>query len=322
MRRWHCTTPVTSTPAATRASASGSSRPGTSPRPPRTRRTRSSPRPGTRCTGTRRSTRSPTTSPTCEISGSYSVSHEDNPYDLLGEDHDGGHRWAFGTGFTDPLEGIDTSVPAGLDAAALARYCLALGDDALIYSHRLQQWVTRLPELEEETAVANIALDLLGQARLLLARAGGIVGQTEDQLAFFREEKEFRNVRLAEHTDRDFAELVVRLLLFSTWRLALFGALATGPDPVLAAIAAKGVNELAYHRDYAASWVVRLGDGTPLSRAKAQAALDTLWPLTGELFRPDPDALAAVDRGAFDAILDTVLAAAGLDRPTAPPLAP
>jgi ring-1,2-phenylacetyl-CoA epoxidase subunit PaaC len=267
----------------------------------------------------------------------------DNPYDLLGEDHDEGHRWAFGTGFTDPLEGVDTSVPDGLDPGALVRFCLALGDDALIYSHRLQQWVASLPELEEETAVANIALDLLGQARLLLARAGGIVGQTEDQLAFFREEKEFRNVRLAEHADRDFAELVVRLLMFSTWRLALFeslagsesssGAVSSGAgDPVLAAIAAKGVNELAYHRDYAASWVVRLGDGTPLSHAKAQAALDTLWPLMGELFRPDPDALAAApgstgdrsvsDHRAFDAILDTVLAAAGLDRPTAPPLAP
>jgi ring-1,2-phenylacetyl-CoA epoxidase subunit PaaC len=247
----------------------------------------------------------------------------DNPYDLLAEDHDEGHRWAYGTGFTDPLEGIDTSVPEGLDPGALVRFCLALGDDALIYSHRLQQWVAALPELEEETAVANIALDLLGQARLLLARAGGIVGQTEDQLAFFREEKEFRNVRLAEHADRDFAELVVRLLMFSTWRLALFESLSSSaPDPVLAAIAAKGVNELAYHRDYAASWVVRLGDGTPLSHAKTQAALDTLWPLMGELFYPDPDALAAVDRGAFDAILDTVLAAAGLDRPAAPPLAP
>ena len=263
---------------------------------------------------------------------------DDNPYDLLAEDHDEGHRWAFGTGFTDPLEGVDTSVPDGLDPGALVRFCLALGDDALIYSHRLQQWVARLPELEEETAVANIALDLLGQARLLLARAGGIVGQTEDRLAFFREEKEFRNVRLAEHADRDFAELVVRLLMFSTWRLALFESLA-GPespsgaassgavssgvgDPVLAAIAAKGVNELAYHRDYAASWVVRLGDGTPLSHAKAQAALDTLWPLMGELFRPDRDALATVDRGAFDAVLDTVLAAAVLDRPAAPPLAP
>ena len=245
----------------------------------------------------------------------------DNPYDLLAEDHDEGHRWAFGTGFTDPLEGVDTSVPDGLDPGALVRYCLALGDDALIYSHRLQQWVAGLPELEEETAVANIALDLLGQARLLLARAGGIIGQTEDQLAFLREEKEFRNVRLAEHADRDFAELVVRLLMFSTWRLALFEELATAPDPVLAAIAAKGVNELAYHRDYAASWVVRLGDGTPLSHAKAQAALDALWPLMGELFRPDPDALATIDHSAFDAILDTVLGLAGLDRPASAPLA-
>jgi len=246
---------------------------------------------------------------------------DDNPYDLLSEDHDAGHRWAFGTGFTDPLEGVDTSVPDGIDPGALVRYCLALGDDALIYSHRLQQWVARLPELEEETAVANIALDLLGQARLLLARAGGIVGQSEDQLAFFREEKDFRNVRLAEHADRDFAELVVRLLLLSTWRLALFESLAACADPVLAAIAAKGVNELAYHRDYAAGWVVRLGDGTDRSHAKAQAALDALWPLAGELFRPDPDALGRVDRGACDAVLDTVLATAGLERPATAPLA-
>jgi len=247
---------------------------------------------------------------------------DDNPYDLLAEDHDAGHRWAFGTGFTDPLEGIDTSVPDGLDPGALVRYCLALGDDALIYSHRLQQWVARLPELEEETAVANIALDLLGQARLLLARAGGIVGQTEDQLAFFREEKDFRNVRLAEHADRDFAELVVRLLIFSSWRLALFESLSACADPVLAAIAAKGVNELAYHRDYAAAWVVRLGDGTDLSHAKTQAALDALWPLAGELFQSEADALATVDRRACDAILDTVLSTAGLNRPDTTPLAP
>jgi ring-1,2-phenylacetyl-CoA epoxidase subunit PaaC len=253
---------------------------------------------------------------------------DDSPYDLLAADTDEGHRWAFGTGFTDPLEGIDTSVPEGLDPGALVRYCLALGDDALIYSHRLQQWVASLPELEEETAVANIALDLLGQARLLLARAGGIVGQTEDQLAFFRSEHEFRNVRLAEHADRDFAELVVRLLLFSTWRLAIFYSLTSAPDPVLAAIAAKGVNELAYHRDYAASWVVRLGDGTPVSHAKTQAALDALWPMAGELLRPDPDAPVDVfdhsvfDHGAFDAVIDSVLATATLDRPTSAPLAP
>jgi ring-1,2-phenylacetyl-CoA epoxidase subunit PaaC len=245
----------------------------------------------------------------------------DNPYDLLGEDHDDGHRWAFGTGFTDPLEGIDTSVPDGLDAGALARYCLALGDDALVYSHRLQQWVTRMPELEEETAIANIALDLLGQARMLLARAGGILGQTEDELAFFRAEQDFRNVRLAEHEDRDFAELAGRLLIFSTWRLALFGQLPAAPDPVLAAIAAKGAKELTYHRDYAAQWVIRLGDGTALSHERMQNALTTLWPLTGELFRPDPDALAHAEPAAVDAVLDTVLATAGLDRPDAAPLA-
>jgi len=243
------------------------------------------------------------------------MTEHDNPYDLLAEDQDGGHRWAFGTGFTDPLAGIDTSVPPGVDGAALARYCLALGDDALIYSHRLQEWLTRMPELEEETAIANIALDLLGQARMLLARAGGILGQSEDQLAFFRSESEFRNVRLAEHGDRDFAELVGRLLIFSSWRLALFGLLSSAQDPVLAAIAAKGTNELAYHRDYAAQWVIRLGDGTELSHARMQAALDALWPLTAELFLPDGDELASVDRGSVDTVLDIVLAAAGLARP-------
>jgi ring-1,2-phenylacetyl-CoA epoxidase subunit PaaC len=247
------------------------------------------------------------------------------------------HRWAFGTGFTDPLEGVDATVPDGVDAAALAVYCLMLGDDALIYSHRLQQWMTRLPELEEETALANIALDLLGQARMLLARAGQAEGaarpdghgRAEDELAFFRDEREFRNVRLAEGLDADFAGLTGRLLVFSAWRLALFGELARSRDPVLAAIAAKGVKELTYHRDYAARWVIRLGDGTALSHDKMQAALDAVWPLTDELFRADPVAAAlpgvAVDpatlRADVGAVLDTVLAAATLDRPGAAPMA-
>src|SRR6201991_3023164 len=134
------------------------------------------------------------------------MTDDDTPYDHLSDEHAYDHRWAFGTGFTDPLEGIDTTVPAGLDPEALATYCLMLGDDALIYSHRLQQWMTRLPELEEETALANIALDLLGQARMLLARAAGITDTTEDALAFFRTESEFRNVRLVERLDEDFAE--------------------------------------------------------------------------------------------------------------------
>ena len=230
------------------------------------------------------------------------------------------HRWAFGTGFADPLAGLGEAIPPGVDPAALAERCLALGDDALIYSHRLQQWVTRAPELEEETALANIALDLLGQARLLLTRAGQAEGKNrdEDQLAFFRDEREFRNVRLVERADADFAELTARLLVFSAWRLALFDRLTAEsatdprPDPVLAAIAAKAVKELTYHRDYAAAWVIRLGDGTDYSHAKAQAALDALWPYTGEL---DLDADAA-------AYLDGVFAEATLTRPTAPPLAP
>ncbi len=242
------------------------------------------------------------------------------------------HRWAYGTGFTDPLEGIDASVPDGVDAAALATYCLMLGDDALIYSHRLQQWMTRLPELEEETALANIALDLLGQARLLLARAAAAegAGRTEDQLAFFRAENEFRNVRLVEGLDADFAELTGRLLVFSAWRLALFGQLAGSRDPVLAAIAAKGVKELTYHRDYAAQWVIRLGDGTRLSHDKMQAALGVIWPLVDELFRADtvvarlPGVAADPEklRAEVDAVLDTVLATATLDRPAGAPMAP
>ncbi len=239
----------------------------------------------------------------------------DNPYDELADEHGADARWAFGTGFTDPLAGIDTTVPDGVDATALAAYCLALGDDALIYSHRLQQWITRLPELEEETAIANVALDLLGQARMLLARAGTVLGRSEDELAFFRDEVEFRNVRLVERADADFAELVGRLLIFATWRLALFERLREVPDPVLAAIAAKGVNELAYHRDYAAQWVVRLGDGTELSHARMQAALDTTWPLVDELFEAHPMDLVTVAHGEFDVVLDTVLATAGLSRP-------
>ena len=251
-------------------------------------------------------------------------------YESLAQDTED-HRWAFGTGFTDPLEGIDASVPDGVDAAALATYGLMLGDDALIYSHRLQQWMTRLPELEEETAVANIALDLLGQARLLLARAGLAegAGRQEDRLAFFREENEFRNVRLVEALDADFAELTGRLLVFSAWRLALFGQLTGSADPVIAAIAAKGVKELSYHREYAAEWVIRLGDGTALSHAKMQAALEVIWPAVDELFRADavtamlPGVAAdpAMLRGEVDEVLRTVLAAAGLDRPDRPPMA-
>ena len=253
----------------------------------------------------------------------------DDAYGAL-TDHDDDARWAYGTGFADPLAGVSTAVPDGVDTAELAAYCLMLGDDALILSHRLQQWVTRAPELEDELAIANIALDLLGQARLLLTRAGEVEsrGRDEDALAYLRDADDFRNVRLAERADDDFAHLVARLLVFATWRLAVLDALVASRDPVLAAIGAKGVKEVAYHREYAAQWVVRLGDGTDESHRRMQAAIDAVWPLVEELFRPHPIELSLVAHGVaadpstlraeFDEVMTQVMTAATL-RPAGHP---
>jgi len=251
----------------------------------------------------------------------------DNVYDSLAETHEDG-QWAFGTGFEDVQEEITAPVPDGIDAADLAQYCLMLGDDALICAQRLSEWVANAPELEEEVALANTALDLLGQARVLLARAAHLgAGADEDALAFQRAEPEFRNVALAEiGDDLDFARAIARLLLFSTWRLALLERLVTSRDPVLAAVAGKGVKELAYHRDHAAHWAVRLGDGTDVSHTRMQAALDAVWPYVDELFRtsevearlPGVAVDPAETRGAVDAVLDQVLAAATLTRPSRP----
>jgi ring-1,2-phenylacetyl-CoA epoxidase subunit PaaC len=142
-------------------------------------------------------------------------------------------RWAFGTSFDDPLAGVDTTVPRGVDATALATYCLMLADDALVLAQRLGEWTTHAPEIEEEVALANIGLDLLGQARLLLARAAaadpGVVPAlpegspvpVDDRLAFFRDAGAFRNVHLVEQPNGDFAATMARLLVFSAWRLAL-----------------------------------------------------------------------------------------------------
>ncbi len=257
----------------------------------------------------------------------------DTAYEAISDETDTGHRWAFGTGFTDPLVGVDTSLPAGVDGGDLAAYCLMLGDDALVMSHRLQQWLAGAPELEEETALANIALDLLGQARLLLTRAGTAdgSGRTEDDYAFYRVERDFRNVRLTEVSDPDFAGLIARLFVFSTWRLALLSRLRDSADPVLAAVAANGVRELTYHRDYAAQWVIRLGDGTGYSRARMAAALAAVAPLVTELFeataveRRLAAARVAVDpaqlRPEFDAVLARVLTEATVDLPDGPGLA-
>jgi ring-1,2-phenylacetyl-CoA epoxidase subunit PaaC len=224
------------------------------------------------------------------------VAHEETVYEALDHAHGGEGHWAFGTGFDEPLAGVDTTVPDGIDPADLGEYCLVLGDDALVLAQRLTQWITAAPELEEEVAIANVALDLLGQARLLLARAGsvGVLGRSrdkatesipdEDALAYFRDPDEFRSSGLVEAPNGDFAQTMVRLLVAATVRLAVFTRLRGSRDPVLAAIAAKGVNELAYHRDHAARWVLRLGDGTAESHRRAQAAADTVWPLLADVF--------------------------------------
>jgi ring-1,2-phenylacetyl-CoA epoxidase subunit PaaC len=246
-------------------------------------------------------------------------------------------HWAFGTDFEDPLAGVDTTIPDGVDATTLATYALMLGDDALVMSHRISEWTSNAPDLEDDIALSNIALDLLGQARLLLARAAkaddslvpalpeGSPTPPEDALAFFREAHDFRNVRFAELVNGDFAEATVRVLLFSVWRLAILDRLRGSRDHVLAAVAAKGVKELAYHRDYAARWFVTLAQGTDESRRRLTAAFAALWPLWPELYDTHPVEAAAAEAGVgvdpatvrddAEAVLDQVLAAADLPRP-------
>ncbi|HEV2638907.1 MAG TPA: 1,2-phenylacetyl-CoA epoxidase subunit PaaC [Actinocrinis sp.] len=253
---------------------------------------------------------------------------DDHVYLSLVEDHgsDGDAHWAFGTGFEDPLFGVDTDIPAGIDGQALAACCLDLADDALVTAQRLAECCTLAPELEEELALANIGLDLLGQARLLYARTGQLdgSGRGEDAYAYFRDAFEFRNVRLAELPNGDFAFSIARLLVQSVWRLALFERLTGSADPVLAAVAAKGVKELTYHRQYAAEWTVRLGDGTEESAVRMQRGLDQVGPYLEELFASSSGVEDdAVDlRAEVITVLQQVASAAELHLPpigTTPP---
>ncbi|WLQ34883.1 phenylacetate-CoA oxygenase subunit PaaC [Streptomyces castrisilvae] len=191
---------------------------------------------------------------------------------------------------------------------------LALGDDALVLSHRLGEWAGHAPVLEEEVALANIALDLLGQARLLLSLVGD-----EDELAYLREERAFRNVQLVEQPNGDFAHTIARQLYFSVHQEGLYEQLAAG-DGAFAGVAAKAVKEVAYHRDHAEQWTLRLGDGTDESHERMQRAVDALWRFTGELFQPvegvDVDWQALHDRWLES--VTTVLERATLTVPSGP----
>jgi ring-1,2-phenylacetyl-CoA epoxidase subunit PaaC len=215
------------------------------------------------------------------------------------------------------------------NSPAVATYALRLGDDALVLAQRLGEWIANAPQLEEDVALANIALDLLGQARTLLAYAGAAegLGRSEDDLAYLREERAFLNVQLVEAPRGDFAATMARLLFFSTYQLALYDRLQHSTDETLAGVAGKAVKEVDYHRDHATQWVLRLGDGTDESHRRMQAGLDAVAPYVDELFTSDDlerslaaDGVAvdvAVLRPECDRYVDSVLAESTLQRPVA-----
>jgi len=209
----------------------------------------------------------------------------------------------------------------------LVQYTLRLADNALVLGHRLSEWCGHGPMLEEDIALANIALDLIGQARPLYAYAGEVEGKgrDEDKLAYLRDAGQYRNVLLVEQPNGDFAVTIARQFLYSALMAPFWRALAGSGDETLSAIAAKAEKEAAYHLRHAAEWLIRLGDGTAESHARAQDALDELWMYTGELFETDAIERGLIERGVavdpqalraeWDETVDGVLAEATLKRP-------
>jgi ring-1,2-phenylacetyl-CoA epoxidase subunit PaaC len=228
---------------------------------------------------------------------------------------------------------VNSSSPAirgqELNAAAqsLFRYVLRLGDLSLVLGQRLGEWVGHSPALEEDLGLANVALDLIGQARLLLTYAGEVEGRGrgEDEIAFLREHGEYLNAILAEQPNGDFGQTIVRQVLIDAFQLELYQRMTTSSDERLAAIAAKSAKEVLYHLRYSSGWLVRLGDGTEASHARVQSALDSLWPYTVELFAEDELDRTMADRGVAPRLsdvqaawlrrIDEILAEATLQRP-------
>jgi ring-1,2-phenylacetyl-CoA epoxidase subunit PaaC len=194
---------------------------------------------------------------------------------------------------------LSENVTDAVAKTTTAAYCLQLGDDALIYGQRLGEWISRAPQIEEDMALANIGLDLIGQARVLLTRSGELdgTGRTEDDLAYFRDERQFHNVHLVEQGLSDFGFEMARMLWFSAYQCELYGALLTSKDETLAGVAAKAVKEVDYHRDHASQWVLRLGDGTSESHVRMQDGLERVAPHVAELFDDGAVSVAAVEAG-------------------------
>ncbi|QAY75132.1 1,2-phenylacetyl-CoA epoxidase subunit PaaC [Sphingosinicella sp. BN140058] len=213
------------------------------------------------------------------------------------------------------------------DGGILFDYLLRLGDDSLILGQRLSAWTGHAPSVEVDLSLANIALDLVGQATHFLNHAGEIEGRGRDgdSLAFGRDVLDFRNCWLVEQPNGDFAQTMARQLLFSTWQKALFDALTQSAEPTIAAVAEKAVKEVSYHQELAAEWVIRLGDGTEESRRRMQDGIDWMWRFVPELFEMDDAATFLADRGIgadlgalrldYDRRIDAVLTEATLTRP-------
>jgi len=209
----------------------------------------------------------------------------------------------------------------------LFRYVLRLGDLSLVLGQRLGEWVGHAPALEEDLGLANVALDLIGQARLLLSYAGEIegLGRGEDEIAFLREGRDYLNAVLVEQPNVDFGRTIVRQVLIDAFQLELYGRMTKSTDERLAAIAAKSVKEVLYHLRYSRGWLVRLGDGSDESHARVQSSLDALWPYTVELFAADELDRLMAERGvaprlsevqaAWGERIDEILAEATLQRP-------
>ena len=209
-------------------------------------------------------------------------------------------------------------------SGALAELLLRRGDDALVLGHRLSEWCGHAPLLEEELALANQALDLIGQTRLLYALAARHgAGADEDAIAYRRSDRQFRNLLLLEQPNGDFAATIVRQFLYAAFVDPWWRATMASTDADLAAIAAKAEKESAYHLRHSAEWLIRLGDGTVESHRRAQDALDWLWPFTGEMFEREDASLVAAGiccdvpglRDTWNATVDQVLARATLHRP-------
>ncbi|RAX47252.1 phenylacetate-CoA oxygenase subunit PaaI [Arthrobacter sp. AQ5-06] len=210
----------------------------------------------------------------------------------------------------------------------VAEYALRLGDDGLVLAQRLGHWISRGPELEEDVALGNIALDQLGHARSFLTYAGGAWDKSEDELAYFRREHEFRSGAIFEQPNGDFAATIARQFVVSYYQFELYRRLTQSSDATLAAIAAKAVKEVDYHRDHSAQWVLRLAGGTEESRTRMVQGLKQMWPYVAELFEDDElttrlaESGAAVDpsslRADFDRLTGEILAEAELEVPDVP----